>query len=248
MKTYAYDGSFEGLMTAFQAALDEGVASPTFEAAMAGRDGWLLDIEPVETDAEAAQDLCRRLRSAGGVDTLRCLIYAYLADTERLEHAMFEFARLTLDHGCSVAAWRHNDAVAEVQRWADKVSREVHRFAGLLRFKKLRDGAFYAAYAPDHNITQPLARHFRERLRAQRWVIHDRKRDIAVAWDGDRLRQVVETPADIDALLADDERDYQRLWRLFAETIAIRNRANPRLQRQFMPQRYWAYLPEMTAR
>ena len=41
-----------------------------------------------------------------------------------------------------------------------------------------------------------------------------------------------------------DERLFQRMWKAYFQSIAIKERLNPRLQRQHMPQRFWAYLPE----
>ena len=42
-----------------------------------------------------------------------------------------------------------------------------------------------------------------------------------------------------------DERQYQKLWKQYFETIAIRERTNPRCQKTLMPVRYWKHLTEM---
>jgi len=50
----------------------------------------------------------------------------------------------------------------------------------------------------------------------------------------------IELPA-----VEEDEKDMQRLWKLFYDTIAIKERYNPRCRMNFMPKRTWDLLPEM---
>ena len=45
--------------------------------------------------------------------------------------------------------------------------------------------------------------------------------------------------------LAEDEATYRACWQTYTRHIALENRRNPRLQRQFMPRRYWRHLTEM---
>ena len=44
--------------------------------------------------------------------------------------------------------------------------------------------------------------------------------------------------------LSDKEKYYEVLWKVFFETIAIKERKNPRCQMQFMPKKYWNDLIE----
>jgi len=45
-------------------------------------------------------------------------------------------------------------------------------------------------------------------------------------------------------LLAEDEKQYQKLWKEYFKSITIRERLNPKLHRQHMPPRFWKYMPE----
>jgi len=241
---YLYDGSLEGLLCAFNTALESDLERCGFAAKEHEQRGLLFAIHPVSTREHTARMLCKRLKSCGGPLTLHHVIYVFLSEIKGLEPVLYEFVRLTLVRRHSLIGWYSHQSVRCVQAWTKKVSREIHRFTGLLRFVKLEDDSLYAAYEPDHNITLTLAHHFVDRLMNERWVIHDRKRELAVAWDGEKLHPVAAAPKNIDGLLADDELDYQRLWQCFAQTATIRERANPRLQQQFMPRRYWKYLTE----
>jgi probable DNA metabolism protein len=42
--------------------------------------------------------------------------------------------------------------------------------------------------------------------------------------------------------------DWEQLWQTYHKAINNEDRANPKLQKQFMPKRYWKYLPELDSR
>ena len=44
--------------------------------------------------------------------------------------------------------------------------------------------------------------------------------------------------------ITDKEIEYQNLWKLFFNTIAIKERTNPRCQMEYMPKKYWNDLIE----
>ena len=109
-----------------------------------------------------------------------------------------------------------------------------YRMKGLLRFEKLRDGAYLAKMEPDYNIINPLAYHFSHRLRAQHWFLYDVKRRTAARWNNGTLQfgtiEQFTAPA-----LSEDEKKVQDLWKAFFKTIAIPDRKNPHLQKSNMP-------------
>ncbi|NLO99491.1 MAG: DUF4130 domain-containing protein, partial [Clostridiaceae bacterium] len=133
--------------------------------------------------------------------------------------------------------------VLRVHDLAYKVSGEVHRFLGILRFKKLNSGLYYSKIEPDNNITMLIAEHFKERLSDQPWIIHDAKRNVFALYD---TNQVIFTKEDI-SVYTDNGADetFEELWKSYFKAIAIENRKNPKLQKQFLPRRYWKNLTEM---
>ena len=48
-----------------------------------------------------------------------------------------------------------------------------------------------------------------------------------------------------DEWLAEDEREFQLLWKNYFRALAIPQRVNERQQRRMMPRRYWKHLTEM---
>ena len=82
-------------------------------------------------------------------------------------------------------------------------------------------------------------------------MIHDLRRGIAVYHCDGKTENVefideMTSHLNMSALLgkSENEEDFARMWSGYFKIIAIETRKNPKLQRQFMPQRYWKYITE----
>jgi probable DNA metabolism protein len=165
---------------------------------------------------------------------------------------------------------RSDPAVERVLAISAKVCLEIHRLTGLLRFTPAGQGGsadtrpdsgFYAARcAPDYFILPALAEHFRLRFGAVPWIVIDERRSLALTCNG--VKSELLLPLTAFALNGEGTGDppaadpafplsagaatdtWENLWRKYHRSINIETRENPRLQRRFMPVRYWKYLPE----
>jgi len=102
-------------------------------------------------------------------------------------------------------------------------------------------GALYAPLEPRADILELLAPHFARRLPGERWALHDVGRRKALIHEGGRILPA-EAPG--EPLPAEEDEAFRRLWRTYFDAIRIEHRVNPRLQKRFIPERYWKYLPE----
>jgi len=127
-----------------------------------------------------------------------------------------------------------------------KVSHEVHRMMGLLRFTPNEKNEFIAKCEPDHFILPCLGENFSLRFGETPWSIIDEKRGLilrrcrgekAKIHISSHISSIDKKPANID--------EWEELWVHYHKTINNEDRSNPNLQRQFMPKRYWKYLPEV---
>lgn len=126
------------------------------------------------------------------------------------------------------------DCVRIVRESADRVYGEAHRMKGFVRFAKLADNRFYAAIKPVHNVLPLLKNHFVARFGETDWVIYDQRRGLGLFCTAGKA--VLCQMAISDKLVFDgDEAFYAGLWRTFFEKVAIKERENPRLQRQKVP-------------
>jgi len=146
------------------------------------------------------------------------------------------------------ASDRGDGDVLAVLRAAYKVTVEIHRLTGLLRFSPDQAGVYIARCCPDYFILPALAEHFTLRFGETPWAIIDEKRKLCLQSDnGAPARLIALSPSDPLATAAVNKAgdSWEGLWRLYHRSVNNETRNNRRLQRQFMPERYHEYLPEM---
>ena len=123
-----------------------------------------------------------------------------------------------------------------------KVTGEIHRLKGFLRFMESKSGALYAPYSPDNDITELLMPHFAERLKAEKFVIHDVKRKIAGMYDG--REWIMGYAGEAEIYLSEYERAFENLWKKYYKSVNIEERPHIKQMKGYMPVRYWKYMPE----
>lgn len=63
--------------------------------------------------------------------------------------------------------------------------------------------------------------------------------EVHISEDGHLLKGILD-----EEMMAEDEKLFQDLWKRYFKALSIKERYNPRLQRQHMPRRFWKYLTE----
>ena len=113
----------------------------------------------------------------------------------------------------------------------------------MVRFNKAPDGMYIAEIEPKYDILEMIVGHFRCRFPNGTWAIIDVKRGFGVYYENYRTHFVtVPDPSYISAHAPPDE--FTRMWKSYYDTMAIKERLNPRLLRRCLPVRYWKHLPE----
>ena len=177
-------------------------------------------------DCECADDIVTALRSC---DPLK-------------EQAAFEYIKKLMQVKAPIKKRLNIPEVIEFNDIIYKVTGETHRLKGFLRFMESRSGALYAPYSPDNNITDLLTAHFAERLKSERFVIHDLKRKIAGMYDGNEW--FVGNAGETEVYLSEYERAFESLWKKYYTSVNIKERPHEKQMKGYMPVRYWKYLPE----
>lgn len=240
---FRYDGSYAGLLTVFYRIFARREPPDDIVRRPPEQEELFAEVLESATDPALAARLTRAIDQRLSPETMDNLRYAFLAEQPGREMVLYRY----LDLGWRVRREldRHltDAAVTTVHKWARRATHESHRLKGLLRFRETTDGLMYAPVRPDANILAILAAHFAIRLRDRPWLIHDVRRDQGALFDGRRWvigALTMEAPPVPSA----DEEQWQQLWRTFFDHIAIPERANARLQKSFMPMKYWEFLVE----
>ncbi len=242
MITYIHDNSIDGRLSALAAAL-ASLQTPEDIQPQEGRQASLFGNDVmVQTDPSAARKLMGRIRADISPETVRHVMYVFLSELPNLDLPLYHYLNEGLIRGKEIDRWHANPHVKKVHDASRKVGHEIHRLKGLLRFRELDDGTLWAPVEPDYQVLLPLAHHFRRRLPAERGIIHDLRRGIAMTW----TKQTVDYIAAPERFqTSENEEAVQALWQTYFQSATLRERINPRLQRQCMPVRYWKWLTEI---
>lgn len=184
-------------------------------------------------------------------NALNMISYVWLSETEGCDMLLFRYIRKTFDSKQSIETNYADEDVLAMQKTALKVNKERHRLIELVRFQKAADDIFFAPVAPDHNCLPLILSHFKDRFHDQKWVIYDTKRNYGFYYDLKEITEMVLDNTDSfpdgkldESRMAEDEKLFQDLWKGYFKAMTIKERINPKLHRQHLPQRYWKYLTE----
>jgi len=249
---YLYDGSFDGLLTCIHHHYYREAADGIYQLQYY-HPTLMVNSMAVMTDLLLAKRVYRAIEKKISPEALENIYHVYLSSSSDKENLILNYLRLGFKIGSQVDLHLTHPHVYPIHKLDRKVSLEVHRLLGLLRFKDT--GRFlYAVMSPDHHILVLIADHFADRLAGERWIIHDQKRKLAIVYDGqyDNNQKsalqhkwyLTDFAGQVDDSITREEEHWQQLWQLYFEQISIQSRYNPRLQSQFVPRRYRRHLVE----
>lgn len=261
MITYIYDGTFPGLLTAIYQWFNNRQTGDNITTLSGFEPDLFTQPEMVITDPNLAGQLLKIVAGKLSKPAFHDLYFCFLSEEVGIEKAIADFIQKSLIYGGGFEQNFADDTVRMIRKTSDRVSYEIHRYHGFVRFRKMSDGLYYAPIEPDYNIVELLAPHFSARFADQPWFIHDLRRSKGLYYDCSQCRLVTGVEAKPEAILSVrqigshgvdfnpgifemEEPLYQELWNEYFEGIAIHERENRQLQRQHMPKRYWKHLIE----
>jgi probable DNA metabolism protein len=249
------DGTWEGYLTALFDAFDLKIPvvscrrcmGAIYRAPSASTSLFETEIA-ITTDPEKSSRVWKALsligekRERGKISGMAYA--AWCSELPLVETALWRYLQAVFRKTLNPGDLLNADAF-EVYQAAHKVRREAHNLKGFVRFQVAEEtqgiGALLGAVIePTYNVLRLLAPHFARRFPNETFLIADAKRRIGIFYDGE-LHEVSIDPNEIQSqdLFAD-------LWKSYPKNIAIAERKNPKLQRQFLPKKYWKYLTEMS--
>lgn len=252
MTTFTYDKTFEGLLCCVFFAFE---AKETPDILLYPEDVKPLFLEKsftVITETEKAKRVWAGLEKKISPSACQMLLMVWMSELPEVDLLLFRYICKAFQAEKSIEL---NFGDADVLRCAEifkKVNVSQRKVIQFVRFQKTSDGIYFAPISPDFNVISLVADHFKERYADQPWVIYDTKRKFGLYYDLHKIEEITfaEEPVSSSGKLKAEQMDsdellYQRMWKNYFKTMAIKQRINPKLQRQHMPVRYWKYLTEM---
>lgn len=255
-----YDGSLEGFFTLVHFYFTEKPPEiqicriPGYRGEKAGEENqWELFIGGIEDrlyippDKKKAHDVLEGLEKKYTREVLNLITRAFLSEQQGIEVELFKYISIASTLGPGIINHLSDPTVSVIDKAAQRVMKEYHRYLGIIRFRQLADDTYYAPIRPDTNILPLLPPHFMDRFSSQSWVIHDKDRRTALFYDQKSIELVDITAApDLnDEIYSEDEKFIQGFWQGYYKAIGVEERKNLKLRQSFLPKKIWEFLPEM---
>ncbi|MCD8193358.1 MAG: TIGR03915 family putative DNA repair protein [Tannerellaceae bacterium] len=252
MNIYIYDKTFEGLLTVvfdayFRRVFPDMLCSETEVLPL-----FYNEVVNSYTNTEKSERVWNGLQKKISKPALSTLTMVWLSELPQVDMLLFRYIRKAIDAPRSIETNFGDPDVLEVTKIWKKVSGERHKIMQFLRFQKTVDDIYFAAMEPIYNVLPLVLDHLKDRFGGQKWLLYDLKRQYGYYYDLSTVEKVHFNSQEehfisgflSEELMEQDEELFQRMWKQYFKSIAIKERINPKLHRQHMPVRFWKYLTE----
>ena len=237
---YVYDGSYDGLFT----AIFDAVYSRRVPADILSADRLQLTFNTRFIEVETDQSKAARVRKAAkeklGGDAMKRIYRAFLSSGDNREISIYHYLMLGFKIGRRANNYLTDRYVFNVSALSQNVSRETDKFMGFIRFSIMESGVQYCRFSPENNILPFMLSHFAARFSGIPLVIHDTRRNLLGIYDLSS-KYIISAEGFTPPEKSTDEECFEGMWKLFYDTIGIKERKNLKLMKQMMPARYFRH-------
>lgn len=236
---FQYDGSFPG----FLCCVFDSYAHKEFPIAFYS-DEECVSLYPVRVvvtrrdHSQRVYDSLQRLSPPA----LKALRRAWLTCLEDKELRLYAFIRKLYDQGPGFMRSQADDVYYPIACALRHLGGELEKLRGFVRFSDY-NGVLGSEIEPKNQVLSLLRRHFCDRYANEAFFLYDRTHRELLVYAKGHSRILPMDSLQL-ALPGDEEVSFRRLWKRFYETIAIKERYNPRCQNTFMPKRYRGTMTE----
>lgn len=234
-----YDGSFEGFLTLvhdyYYKSLQITQISKKFS-------GMLFDEIEILTDERKAQKVLKAIKNKLLTKDFNTIKNIFLCDTKEFETHLLSYIILGFKNAKNLKNINH-PSVFFINELEKEYFRVVHRMKGFIRFEEVEDGTLYTKIDTKFNILYYLGKHFINRLGSCEFIIHDIKREYAFVHSKEQT-QILHVDSYEKPTYSKDEEHFQRLWKVFFQSVTIQSRENKKLQQQLVPLIYREHMSE----
>ena len=236
---FQYDGSFPG----FLCCVFDSYAHKEFPIAFYS-DEECVSLYPVRVvvtrrdHSQRVYDSLQRLSPPA----LKVLRRAWLTCLEDKELRLYAFIRKLYDQGPGFMRNLSDPACYPLYRAIRHMNGELEKLRGFVRFSDY-GGTLGAEIEPKNRVLPLLRGHFCQRYANEQFFIYDRTHRELLLYANGRSR-ITQIENFQPVLPGEDELYFRSLWKQFFQSVAIRERENPRCQNTFMPKRYRGTMTE----
>lgn len=252
MNIFLYDKTFEGFLSAIFYSYEMKITPDKFLDEHTYQSNLFADKFKIASEEIKAGRVWSFLKKKTSSVTCQKVHAVFLSELMDVEMLLYKFIKLAIDTPFNIEQNYSDNIVLQVNGIYKKVMREAQRVLMFVRFQKTSDGIYYASFEPMYNVLPFAIKHFKDRFSDQKWIIYDTKRDYGFFYNLMTVKEVRITESKIDSssgkldenIMHEEENLFQELWQGYFDSINIKERKNPKVHMQFLPKRFWKYLPE----
>ena len=204
----------------------------------------------VEADSKV-RSIESMIRKNLGEQTLYAFSMALLSNEPSRADHVFRVLQLSRNIPNKHLVMEHlgNDHVRQVFELKRQVGNEAHKLQGFIRFRELTNGVLFSEITPKNQVLTIFADFFQNRFPLENWMIYDHTNKLALAHPkGCHYFLMSPTDQEIEQLcdMSNSTDPYEGLWKIFFESVSIKERENKDLQRNLMPLRYRKHMIEFS--
>lgn len=192
----------------------------------------------VEADYKKAEKVIDAINYKISPYVYRQLAYASMAYEEDIMDIIYHVLLLGFHSGPNVLDMVQYEDIMRFGIIRNRVSKEVNRFQEVLRFHQINRDLYVAHIEPKSRIAVALGPIFMDRMPSENWIIVDDVYKEAVIHPKDEMYYLKTLDDDEYVRLQETESmndEYTDMWKVFFETIAIKERENYKCQRTLFP-------------
>ena len=237
---YYYDGSFDGFLCCI---FDSYVNKEVLTGIYPDEDlvPTLFASRSISTDQGHAKRVYRKIvkYSPYTADLLQKGFLTCLPDKEL---HLYRLVVKLLREGPGFLRNFSDETLYPVLRAVRHLNGEAHLLKGFVRFSDL-GGVLGGEIEPKNRVLPLLRSHFCARYQGEKFFLYDRTHQEALFYANGKA---VIRPLEHFQMAPPDETEahYRLLWKRFYDTIAIKERYNPKCRQTHMPKRYWNTMTE----
>lgn len=239
---YVYDGSFEGMLCCVFECF-ERKELPAGIFTQSELPPTLYPQRNIETEMSKFERVKKGIITKISIEAYELIVDVYFSCHPEKEWLICDFARLGFQAGRKITNCLTLDTVDAMLDAAKHLHNESHLLKGFVRFS-VYDGVMVAVIEPKNFVLPTLSPHFCDRYAGETFMIYDKTHSAALV-HRPREWKIIPITEFAEPEAGEDERQIRGLWKLFYDTIAIKERDNPRCRMGHMPKRYWSHLTEM---
>ena len=197
-----------------------------------------VHVEPDEQKAESVKDaICRKISPFVYSELAYC---SMSCEADVLDN-IYRVLLLGFNHGPDVLQMTQYSDIMRNREITKRLSNEVCRFREIVRFHEIGRSLYIAHIEPKSKLLLSLGHAFSDRMPSENWMIVDDVHKEAIIKPADEpyyYRKLNDDEMSRLMLTEQENDEYTDLWKVFFDSIAIKERENYRCQRNLFP--IWA--------